>query len=306
MTQTDTFYPALIDELGTVGDWVRWGCSQLGSHEVFFGHGTDNPADEARALVFAALTLDHAVPDYFYSAILTRVEREAVLELFRRRIEERTPVPYLTGEAWFAGLRFQVDPRVLIPRSPIAELIQSGFEPWLPASEPARVLDLCTGSGCIAIGCAYVFPEADIVASDLSQDALEVARDNVERHGLEERVTVIHSDLYAALDGERFDLIVTNPPYVPASSMAALPDEYRHEPVSALEAADNGLALVRVIVEQAREHLTDDGVLICEVGESRDAAEALFAHLPISWVDFEHGGDGVFVISAADLSDRQH
>ncbi len=298
----DLFSREATHTLETVGDWIRWGCSVLGDNDVFFGHGTDNPADEARALVFAALALDHAVPDYFYASRLTPMEREAVLGLLKRRVLERVPVPYLTGEAWFAGLRFSVDERVLIPRSPIAEMIQTGFEPWLPFAEPARILDLCTGSGCIAIACAYAFVEAEIVATDISNDALEVARDNVEQHGLESRVSVLHSDLYSGLESQKFDLIVTNPPYVPTSSMTALPAEYLHEPKLALEAQQNGLELVKSIVSEAAQYLSPDGVLVVEVGESRDAAAELFNQLPLNWVEFEMGGDGVFVLSATDLA----
>ncbi len=301
MSAAFPFDPEHTATLVTVGDWVRWGCSQLGANDVFFGHGTDNPADEARSLVFAALSLDHVVPDYFYGCHLTASERESVLTHFRRRIEERIPVPYLTGEAWFAGLRFKVDERVLIPRSPIAEMIQHGFEPWLPMAEPASILDLCTGSGCIAIACAYAFPEAELVASDIDSGALDVAHENVQLHGLESRVTVIHSDLFSGLGKRKFDLIVCNPPYVPASSMATLPEEYRHEPSLALEADDNGLKLVKAIVRNAVEYLTGDGVLVVEVGESRDATADALADLPLNWVDFEMGGDGVFVLSASDL-----
>ncbi|MFK8030789.1 MAG: 50S ribosomal protein L3 N(5)-glutamine methyltransferase [Gammaproteobacteria bacterium] len=301
MKISDDFDLNLVEALRTVGDWVRWGCSQLGANDVFFGHGTDNPADEARALVFAALALDHEVPDYFYHSRLTEAERAGVLDLFRRRIQDRVPLPYLTGEAWFAGLRFKVDERVLIPRSPIAEMVQHGFEPWLPMAEPGRVLDLCTGSGCIAIACAYAFLEAEIVASDINPEALEVARENVQRHGLESRVTVLHSDLYAGLGEQTFDLIVTNPPYVPASSMALLPAEYLHEPSDALEADENGLKLVKAIVRDAARYLTADGVLVVEVGESRDATAEALSGLPLSWVEFDMGGDGVFVLSALDL-----
>ncbi len=301
----DLFSKEHTSTLETVGDWVRWGCSVLGTKDVFFGHGTDNPADEARALVFAALALDHAVPDYFYASRLTLCERDEVLNLLKRRVQERVPVPYLTGEAWFAGLRFIVDERVLIPRSPLAEMIQTGFEPWLPVAEPARILDLCTGSGCIAIACAYAFVDAEVVATDISNDALDVARDNVQRHGLESRVSVLHSDVYGALGQQTFDLIVTNPPYVPASSMAALPAEYLHEPKMALEAAQNGLKLVKAIVKDAARFLTPDGVLVVEVGESRDATAEALKDLPLNWVEFEMGGDGVFVLSAAELVNAQ-
>lgn len=287
--------------LESVGDLVRWSTSQMRSAGVYFGHGTDNAADEARALVFSALHLDFLVPDYFYSARVTPQERQRVLDLIWLRISTRQPAAYLLGEAWFAGLRFKVDERVLIPRSPLAELITSRFEPWLSEYEPQRILDLCTGSGCIAIACSYAFPEAQIDALELDTGALEVARQNVELHGCEDRLNLIQSDLYAALDQQRYDLIVTNPPYVPARSMAELPKEYQHEPRLALEAADNGLALVRKIVRQAANYLTPNGIIVVEVGESEDAAAEEFADLPLNWCEFEHGGEGVFVLLAEDL-----
>ncbi|NNF16875.1 MAG: 50S ribosomal protein L3 N(5)-glutamine methyltransferase [Gammaproteobacteria bacterium] len=290
-----------IDTLRTVGDLVRWGCSQLGAAGVFFGHGTDNAADEARALVFHALSLDPAVPDYFYQSRVTSGERHAAVDLLRRRIDTRVPAAYLTGTAWFAGLRFAVDERALVPRSPLAELIANRFAPWLENPEPHRILDLCTGCGCIAVACSYAFGDAMVDAVDIDQDALELARENVGLHEVSERVTLVESDLFSALDGRRYDLIVSNPPYVPAASMAQLPQEYQHEPEIALLAADNGLAVVRRIVATAREFLTPDGVLVVEVGESMPQAAREFSHLPLHWCEFEHGGEGVFIISAAEL-----
>lgn len=289
------------DALVCVGDLVRWGTSQLNRAGVFFGHGSDNSADEARVLVFHALDLDFGVPDYFYGSRVTAAERTRAVDLIRQRIETRKPAAYLTGEAYFAGLRFEVDERVLVPRSPFAELIADQFHPWLPENEPQRILDLCTGSGCIGIACAWAFTSAQVDLSDIDAAALEVARINIEYHGLNDRVKAIESDLFAGLQGQRYDLIVSNPPYVPASSMSLLPAEYHEEPRSALHAEQDGLAIVEKILAQARRYLTGNGVLFVEVGESMARVIERFPELPISWCDLEQGGDGIFVINAVDL-----
>ncbi len=293
------------DALVTVGDLVRWGTSQLNRAEVFFGHGTDNSADEARVLVFHALALDFEVPDYFYASHVTPAERQKALDLIVKRIEQRKPAAYLTGEAWFAGLQFHVDERVLVPRSPFAELIAAQFHPWWPGtdqgSEPRRILDLCTGSGCIGIACAYAFANAEVDLSDIDAGALEVARSNVELHGMEARVRVKQSDLFEKLGDQQYDLIVCNPPYVPDSSMHRLPAEYHQEPRLGLHADNNGLAIVERILSDARNFLTPNGVLIVEVGESMASVNQQYSDLPLSWCDLELGGEGIFVIHAADL-----
>lgn len=295
-----------MQNLRTVNDLIRWGASRFGEAQVHFGHGTDNAVDEAAHLTLHALHLPPTLPPALYGAALTDLEVQRVMRLLERRITERRPAAYLTGDAWFCGLPFHVDERVLIPRSPIAELIGQHFEPWVDPDRVSRILDLCTGSGCIAIACAHVFPDAQVDASDLSPDALEVARLNVERHHVGERVALYQSDLFAAHAGQRYDLVVGNPPYVDADEMAALPDEFRHEPVIGLTAGTDGLDFALRILHDAVDHLAEDGVLVCEVGASAPALGDLLPDLPLSWIEFEHGGDGVFVIDCQSLAPHRH
>jgi ribosomal protein L3 glutamine methyltransferase len=282
---------------------VRWGASRFAESGLCFGHGTDNPLDEALALVLHALHLNHELPSGFLDARLTPPETDQVATLLRRRIDERIPLAYLTHEARFAGLSFFVNENVLVPRSPIAELIETGFEPWLEPEQVTDVLDLCTGSGCIAIACAYAFPEANVDATDISPSALDVARVNVDRHGLEGRVSLIRSDVFDSLPGGRYDLIVSNPPYVSLEDMEGLPDEFSHEPELGLEAGEDGLDIVRRILAAAEDWLRPDGILVVEVGSSAEALMACCPEVPFLWLDFEHGGDGVFLLTAAQLSD---
>ena len=273
------------------------------SQQLFFGHGNANAVEEARALLGHIVQL---TPDELVDARhcrLTRDEKSAYLALLKQRIELRKPAAYLIHQAWFAGLPFYVDERVLVPRSPIAELVEQGFQPWLQ-QQPERILDLCTGSGCIAIACAYAFPEAQVDAVDLSTDALLVAEQNIAEHGLQAQVFPLASDLFNNLKGERYDLIVTNPPYVDVEDMADLPDEYRHEPELGLAAGDDGLELVDIMLKQAADYLTEDGLLVCEVGNSMPALNAKYPETGFIWVDFERGGDGVFVLSRSQL--EQH
>ncbi|MCC7517481.1 MAG: 50S ribosomal protein L3 N(5)-glutamine methyltransferase, partial [Pseudomonadales bacterium] len=230
------------------------------------------------------------------------VELEQLEAVREQRIGQRIPTPYITGEAWFCGMPFHVDRRVLIPRSPLGELIQDGFYPWVQA-EPARILDLCCGSACIAIACALAFPAALVDAADISRDALDVARTNVDRYQLQERVRLLDSDLFAALAGQRYELIVCNPPYVDAEDMDSLPEEYRHEPALALASGFDGLDFTRRLLREAAAHLTDDGVLFVEVGNSAAALEAAFPTVPFLWLAFENGGEGVFMLTAAELRD---
>ncbi len=296
-----TIVPSSIcDELFTVRDFIRWGVSEFNSAKLFFGHGTDNRWDEAEQLVLHAIHLQPPLSEEWLDARLTRAERERVLMNLQRRIDERIPAAYITGQAWFAGLPFIVDERVLVPRSPIGELIEQQFEPWL-RTEPQQILDLCTGSGCIGIACAYFFPEAEVQLSDISFDALAVAEENIQQHGLEERVFAIQSDLFSNLAGQKFDLIVSNPPYVDADDLATMPDEYHAEPEIGLASGEDGLDFTRRLLREASDYLMDDGVLIVEVGNSWVALEAAYPELPFSWIEFKRGGHGVFMLTRQDL-----
>lgn len=289
-----------LQDLLTLRDWVRWGASRFNEAGLYYGHGTDNALDESLALVLHSLQLDHELPEAYLDARLTMAERERLHDLLRRRFEERVPAAYLTHEAWFAGLRFYVDERVLVPRSPMAELVEDRFEPWL-VQPVQRVLDLCTGSGCIAIACAYAFAEAGVDAVDVSPGALAVARHNVREHGLEERVSVIESDLFDGLQGRRYDLVVSNPPYVGTEELAALPDEYRREPALGLAAGRRGLDIVVPLLAAAAEHLEPHGVLVVEVGSAQQALIEQFPEVPFLWLEFERGGEGVFLLTAQQL-----
>lgn len=292
------------DCLLTLRDLVRWGASRFNEAGLVYGHGSDNALDEALALVLHALHLDHDLPADFLDARVTAVERGRVTELFRRRSDERVPVAYLTHQARFAGHWFFVDERVLVPRSPVAELIEQGFAPWLSPDATRRILDLCTGSACIAIACAYAFPEARVDATDISPDAVAVAQRNVAEHGMEGRVVVAAGDLYAPIGPAVYDLIVSNPPYVNRPDMEALPREYRHEPELGLAAGEDGLDVVRRILRDAPAHLAPDGILVVEVGGSAAALADAYPEVPFLWLDFEHGGDGVFLLTASQLQEH--
>ncbi len=295
----------IVDELHSLRDLVRWGASRFRQAGLCFGHGTDNAFDEALTLVCHALHLPLQFPSVYLEATLTRAEREAVLSLLNQRVETRKPAAYLTREAWFAGLPFYVDERVLVPRSPLAEWIERGFEPWLQADTVEQVLDLCTGSGCIAIACANAFPHAHVDAADISEDALAVARINIDRHHLAEWVEPVQSDLYAGLGGRRYQLIISNPPYVPEAEMDGLPDEYRHEPELGLAAGGEGLDLAIRILAGAGEHLDTDGILVVEVGDSQHALTERFPEVPFLWLEFERGGHGVFLLDAQQVRQYQ-
>ncbi|BCD89564.1 50S ribosomal protein L3 glutamine methyltransferase [Pseudomonas solani] len=290
--------------LRTLRDHIRWAVSRFHAENLFFGHGTDNAWDEARQLVLGALHLPYEVADSYLDCRLEDDERAHVQALLRRRILERVPVAYLLGEAWFCGMPFVVDERVLVPRSPIAELIQQSFEPWL-AAEPARILDLCTGSGCIGIAAAHAFPNAEVVLADLSFDALEVANLNIERHDLEDRVFTVQGDGFEGLPNQRFDLILSNPPYVDAEDFADMPEEFQHEPAMGLACGDDGLDLVRRMLAEAADHLTERGTLIIEVGNSQVHVEALYPEVDFTWLEFAHGGHGVFLLSASQCREHQ-
>ena len=287
-------------ELRTIIDFIRFGATRFGAAGLSFGHSMDNALDEATQLVLHALHLPHDLGPAYGQARLVADERAAVLALFDRRIGERIPACYLTGEAWFAGLSFKADPRALVPRSPIAELIESGFEPWLGNRPVERVLDLCTGGGCIAIATAHYNPGWQVDAVDLSDDALALARENVERlHA--DSVRLLKSNLFDSLDGEVYDLIVTNPPYVTHAQTDALPPEYAHEPELGLRAGDDGLDLALKILRDAPVHLSPFGLLICEVGESEKALSALLPELDFAWIEFKVGQMGIFAIDRDQL-----
>ncbi|PVV07317.1 MAG: ribosomal protein L3 N(5)-glutamine methyltransferase [gamma proteobacterium symbiont of Ctena orbiculata] len=292
-----------MQTLISIADFIRWGASRFSEAGLFFGHGTDNALDEAAALVLGALHLPPDLPASWFGSRLTAPERQRVLDLIQRRIDERMPLPYLLGEAWFAGMRFHVNEQVLIPRSPIAELIETGFAPWLEPSPKPQILDLCCGSGCIGIAAAAYLPESRVDLVDISADVLQVAKRNIAEYGLQERVTSYTSDLFETLPDKQYDLIVSNPPYVGLAEMEALPHEYRHEPVLALQANENGLEIVQRILKQARRYLTPRGILIVEVGNSARLLVDRYPQMPFVWLDFERGGEGVFLLSAADLAE---
>jgi len=287
--------------LQTLRDWLRFACSRFREAGLYYGHGTDNAWDEALALILHALFLPMDLHPPMLDARLTDEECKKVARLIVRRVEERIPVPYLNQEAWFAGLSFYVDERVLIPRSSLGELIQNQFEPWIQPDNIHRVLDLCTGSGCIAIAIAEAYPAAQIDASDLSEEALAVAKINLSRHQKEDQITLYQSDVFTGLPSQKYDLIISNPPYVDAEDMAALPPEYRHEPALGLAAGSDGLDIAVKILQQAANWLTPEGHLIVEVGNSEAALAEKYPEIPFTWLDFEHGEGGVFMLTAADL-----
>ena len=280
---------------------ILWGQQFLEDADIYFGHGTDNSLDEAAWLVSHAIGLAPNFGEAELERVLTAEQQAAVTALLTRRVQERLPAAYLTQEAWFAGHRFYVDERVLVPRSPLAELILDQFQPWVDPAQVTRVLDLCTGSGCIAIATALALPRVKVDATDISPDALEVARRNVVDYDLTSRVEIIESNLFDALQDRRYDLIISNPPYVDAQDMAALPEEYRREPGMGLAAGPEGLDLVIPMLQQASDYLAPGGVMIVEVGNSAEALQARFPSVPFTWLEFSYGGEGVFLLEATQL-----
>ena len=285
----------------TVGELVRYGAAEFERAGVAFGHGTENAVDESAALVFHALGLDHARAEEAYRLRPEAGDVAGVLRLFGERISRRVPAAYLIGRMWFAGLEFEVDERVIVPRSPFAELIAARFEPWIDPARVQRILDIGTGSGCIAIACAKAFPDARVDAVDISPDALAVARRNVVRHGVGDRLELLQGDVFEPLGERRYDLIVSNPPYVSDDEMASLPQEYRHEPDLALRAGGDGLDVVRRILDGAPAHLAAGGAIFVEVGDSDERLARAFPRLPFTWLEFEHGGGGVFMLRRDQL-----
>lgn len=272
---------------------------------MFYGHGTDNPYDEAVYLILRTLGLPFDVDDQVLDSPLGEQQQKYLEELIDKRINERIPVAYLINEAWFAGLPFYVDQSVLIPRSPLAELIEERFSPWINESDVKRILDIGTGSGSIAIACALALPMAKVDAIDVDDDVLRVAKKNIQNYQLTDQINLLKSDLFHCLAHKRYDLIVANPPYVGKNEISSLPVEYSHEPVKALMAGNDGLAVIREILQQAGHHLTNHGVLIVEVGNSQEAVIDTFPELPFTWLEFEYGGEGVLLLTAAELNNFQ-
>jgi len=288
-------------DLATIIDFIRYGASRFSAAGLTFGHSHDNPIDEATHLVLASLHLPPDIPPAYGAGRLTAEERANVLALIERRVNERLPVAYLVGETWFAGLKFKSDRRALVPRSPIAELIETGFTPWLDERHVERALDLCTGSGCIGIAMAEYNPEWQVDIVDISDEALSLARENIAFQHVEGRVEAIQSDLFAGVAGRKYDLIVSNPPYVTEDEYAALPGEYAHEPKLGLTSGADGLDLCLRMLDEAAGHLTEDGLLIVEVGESEHALSALLPEVPFVWIEFKVGPMGVFALERRDL-----
>ncbi|MBY0577414.1 MAG: 50S ribosomal protein L3 N(5)-glutamine methyltransferase [Burkholderiales bacterium] len=287
----------------TLRDLLRFAVSRFNQAKLAFGHGCTNALDEAAYLILSALHLPHDNLDPFLDAKLLPGERNMILNLIERRITERVPVAYLTHEAWLKGFRFYVDERVIIPRSFIAELLEAQFYPWIDDPDSVtQALDLCTGSGCLAILMAHAFPGAVIDAADISLDALEVARRNVAAYGLQSQVDLIRSDLFSSLAGKTYDLIVSNPPYVNAASMGSLPEEYLHEPAIALASGADGLDATRRILSESAAHLNPDGLVIVEIGHNRDALEEAFQDIEFTWLDTEGGADHVFLLRREQLT----
>jgi len=283
-------------QLSTVSDVLNWAVRHFEGAGLYYGHGTDNAWDDAVALVVHALKLPADTHKDILQKSLTQKECETILALFKKRLET-IPVAYITNKATFAGLAFYVDERVIIPRSPLAECIEQRFSPWIKTEKVRRILDLCTGSGCVGIACAYAFPDAQIDAVDISKEALAVAKINIEKHQCQDRVHLIESDLFSALSNQQYDVIMSNPPYVSVDEMSALPSEYHHEPRLALAAGEAGLDCVSQIIAEAKDHLNDEGILIVEVGNAQEAVMEQYPDLPFVWLEFERGGEGVFLLS---------
>jgi ribosomal protein L3 glutamine methyltransferase len=294
--------PDLTSSLTTLRDYIRWGASRFAEAKLVFGHGTASALDDAAALVLHTLHLPYNLSEFYLQSALTLEERQALVGIIERRISERKPTAYLTHEAIFAGLSFYVDERVLVPRSPIAELIEQRFAPWVEESQVERILDLCTGSACIAIACAYAFPDAEVDAADISDDALKVAEINLDKHQLTDELMLHQSDLFDALPDVLYDIIVSNPPYVGVEEWQQLPPEFHSEPEIGFVAGATGLDIVIRILVEAKNYLMPEGILVVEVGNSAETLQATFPNVPFYWLDFERGGDGVFLLTAEQVN----
>ncbi|HTM63302.1 MAG TPA: 50S ribosomal protein L3 N(5)-glutamine methyltransferase [Gammaproteobacteria bacterium] len=293
-----------LSELQTIRDFLRYAATRFNQAGLYFGHGTDNAWDEAAALILHTLHLPHDVSHQVLDARLVSEEKSQLIDLISRRVEKRIPLAYFIKEAWFSGISFYVDERVLIPRSPIAELIEQHFQPWVKPEKIHHILDLCTGSGCIAVALAHAFPEAQVDASDISDDALAVAKINILRHNSEDQVHLYKADLFTGLPEKKYDLIVSNPPYVSSEEMNELPQEYRHEPVLGLAAGTHGLDIVKRILFDAANYIAPRGTLIVEVGNSEYALMDAYPDTPFTWLEFERGGGGVFLLTAEQLKEH--
>lgn len=292
----------VLTTLTTIRDYIRWGASRFTEAKVCFGHGSVTALDEAAAMVLHTVHQPYDLAEPYLETVLTLKERQAVIDIIHRRITERKPAAYLTHEGIFAGLSFYVDERVLVPRSPIAELIEQRFAPWVVEEQVERILDLCTGSGCIAIACAYAFPDAVVDAVDLSTDALDVAEINMDKHQLADSLTLYHSDLFQKLPAAKYDVIVSNPPYVCIEEWEQLPAEFRAEPDMGFKGGLSGLDIVLRILVDANNYLAEQGILVVEVGSSAETLQTRFPNVPFYWLGFERGGDGVFLLTAEQVN----
>lgn len=295
-------FPRLAEELFTIRDWLRFTVSQFEESGIFFGHGADNSYDEAVWLILSALHLPHDTLDNFLDAVITESERKHLVNLIEQRITNRTPTAYLLREAWLRGYKFYVDERVIVPRSFIAELLEDGFQPWVEYPElVTTAVDICTGSGCLGVLLADAFPDAQIDVVDISPDAIAVANINIANYGLQERITAIESDMFNALAGKQYDVIISNPPYVDAPSMAQLPAEYRNEPQIALGSGLAGLDHTHTILREAKHYLNDHGILVVEIGHNRDALLEAYPNLPFTWLQTSSGNQFVFLLTKEQL-----
>lgn len=285
----------------TPAQMIEWACARFEESTLYYGHGTDNAYDEAVFMVLGMLHIGNDEENGLLDKPLAQSQIDAVKSAVEERIHTRKPAAYIVGEAWFAGLPFYVNEHVLVPRSPLAELIHDHFSPWCRVEETGRILDIGTGCGCIAIACALAFPDALVDAVDISPEALAVAAKNVQRHGVEKQVELIESDLFREVRGRQYDLIVANPPYVDAEDLRNLPPEYRHEPVLGLQAGEDGLDIARQILHNAADYLTAKGILVMETGNSQLALSGQYPHVPFLWLEFEHGGEGVFLLTRDEI-----